>query len=114
MATKKKQILFYAEPKIADWYESLAPGEGTRVINEILLQHLNADADTQVRLRKVEQGVELTTYILASVCDILAVRGITKPPTLTASNRPNNGIDSAQLAKWHNDLLREFTEIAGI
>ncbi len=40
MATAKKAITFYASPAVVDWYESLPDGDGSRTINQYLIESI--------------------------------------------------------------------------
>ena len=61
MATKKRQIFFYADEDVAKWYETLAPGVGTVTINGLIRQHLGLEekkndeiAQLEARIKKLE------------------------------------------------------------
>jgi hypothetical protein len=41
MSTRKRQIAFYADPDIADWYEMVPQGAATRQINQLLRAAIN-------------------------------------------------------------------------
>ncbi|MFA6209653.1 MAG: hypothetical protein WCT03_03255 [Candidatus Obscuribacterales bacterium] len=81
MATKKKQIAFYADDYVAEWYEKLAPGEGTRRINEWVHAAIEAERTKEERINSLEKQVKelerlsesdasITTAILNALKDL--------------------------------------------
>ncbi len=55
MATKRRQIAFYADEVVSAWYAQLAPGEGTRRINDYLRAAIEHEQRDEQRLQDLEQ-----------------------------------------------------------
>lgn len=53
---KPKQIVFRADPQVADWYESLENGARSRILNQVLLAYLEQDTPGTIseRLTRLE------------------------------------------------------------
>jgi len=56
MSTKKRQIAFYADDDISQWYESLPVGSGGKLINEYLRGAIAKQKERDAQLAKIESG----------------------------------------------------------
>lgn len=58
MTTKRRQIAFYADDVVGSWYAQLAPGEGTRRINEYLRAAIKQEQQQNERMINLEQELK--------------------------------------------------------
>ena len=56
MSTKKRQIAFYADDDISQWYEALPVGSGGKLINQYLRKAIAKQQERDSQLAKIEAG----------------------------------------------------------
>lgn len=65
MSTTKKKCTIYLDPDIEEWYLKLPPGQGTRIINEILRRHNQQIKSDNLRLQQHEELINEVVVVLA-------------------------------------------------
>lgn len=67
MATKKRQIAFYADDVVADWYAALAPGEGTRRINDYLHKMIAEESTIESQVTAINEELKVQQQRVATL-----------------------------------------------